>query len=100
MHERSGRSAGAQKIYNQIERLRMQDRWRLEIFPSSGRARQNKNSRTDDGADTKRSQRPGPQRLAEPVLRVLRLRNQFIDRLTTERLLIRSTDDDVGGPSN
>ena len=91
MHQRSGGAAGAQEIHDHVERLRMQEGRRLEIFSRRRRSRKNENSRTDDGADAERRQRPRPQRLTEPVLRVLRLRDQFVDGLATEKLAVRST---------
>ena len=92
MHERSGRAAGAQKIHDHIERLRVQERRRPEIFSGCRRSRKYEDSRTNDGADAERRQRPWPQRFTEPVLRVLRLRNQFVDGLATEYLAVGSTN--------
>ena len=89
MHQRSRRAARAQKIHDQVEHLRVQDRRRLEIFPRRRRSRQHKNSRPDDGADPQRSQRPRPQSLAEPMLRILRLRNQLVDGFAAEKLAAR-----------
>ena len=93
VHERSGGAAGAQEIHDHVERLRMQEGRRLEIFSRRCRSRKHEDSRTDDGADAERGQRPRPQRFTEPVLRVLRLRDQFVDGLATECLAVGSTDD-------
>jgi len=93
MHQRSSRATRPQEVHNQVERLRMQNRRRLEIFSSSGRSRENENSRANNRADAERRQRPWAQRLAEPVLRVLRLRDQFVDGLTAESLRIRRAYD-------
>ena len=92
VHERSGGAAGAQKIHDHVERLRVQEGRRLEIFSSGGGAREDEDSRADDGADAERGQRPRAQRFTEPVLRVLRVRDQLVDRLATEKLAIGSAD--------
>ena len=92
MHQRTSATAGTQEIHNQVERLSMEDGGRLEVFSSRRRARENKDSRTDDRADAERCQRPWPQRLAKPVRRILRLRNQFVDGLATEGLSVGSAD--------
>ena len=86
MHQRSRRAARPQKIYDDVERLRVQNRWRLEIFSRRRRPRQHENSRADNRADAQRCQRPRPQRLAQPVRRIVRFRNQLVDRFAAERL--------------
>jgi len=92
MHERSSGAAGAQEIHDQVQRLCVQDGRRLEIFSGRGRTRKYKNSRTDDGADTERRQRPRPQRLTKPVCGILRIRDQFVDGLATEGLAAGGTN--------
>ena len=96
MHKRSRRAAGAQEVHDQVECLRMQEGRRLEIFSGRGCSRQNEDSRTNNRADPERGQRPRSQRFTEPVLWILRVRNQFVDRLATECLPIGSADD-IGG---
>ena len=93
MHQRPGSVAGAQEIHDQVERLRVQDRRRLEVFSRRRRSREHKNSRANNRADAQRRQRPRPQRLTEPVLWMVRFRDQLIDRLATESLAVRSTND-------
>lgn len=97
MHQRTRSGARSKEIHDQVQSLRMQDRRCLKIFARRRRSRQDKDSRTDDGADPERRQRPGSQRFTEPVLRVLRLQDQFVDGFATERLPIRSTNNAVGG---
>ena len=93
MHERSGGTAGTQKIHNEIERLCVQNGRRLKIFSGGGRSRKHEDSRTNNRADAERCQRPRAECFTEPVFRILGLRNQFVDGLTTKGLGIRSTYD-------
>ena len=94
MHERPGEAAGSKEIHDQVERLRMQDGRRLEIFSGRRRACKNEDSRTDDGTDAERRQRPRPERLTEPGFGVLRVRDQFVDGLAAQRLGVGGTNDD------
>ena len=86
MHQRPGSVPGSQEIHNQVERLRMQDGGSLKIFSRGCRAGEYKNARPDDRSDAQRRQRPRAQRLTKPVLRVFRLRDQFVDGLAAEEL--------------
>ncbi len=97
VHERSGGAAGAQEIHDQVERLRVQDGGRLEIFSRRRRSRKDEDARANDGADAERRQRPGAQRLTEPVRGIVRFRDQFVDGLATERLAVGSTNDAGAG---
>ena len=67
MHEYACRAAVPQIIQQQVEDLGVEDGRRLEILSGGGGPRQNKNSRTDNCADTKRRERPGAKRLLQPV---------------------------------
>src|SRR5271165_762388 len=84
--------ARTQKIQDQVEGLRVQDGGRLKIFSSRRGSRKHENSGTDNGADAERSKRPRPQRFTEPVRRVLRLRDQFVDGLAAECLIVGGAD--------
>ena len=59
------------------------------MFSRGGRSREDKDSRADDCADAEGSQRPRPQRFLKPMPRLVGFRNQFVDRLTAEKLVIR-----------
>jgi hypothetical protein len=54
-----------------IENRRVQDRRRIELLARNRRPDNGKNTGANDGANTERSQRPGPERLLEAVLRRL-----------------------------
>jgi hypothetical protein len=51
VEKRSGKISVLKKIDNQIQHLCVQQRWRLKMFAGSGRSRQDKDARADDGAD-------------------------------------------------
>ena len=86
MHQRSRRASRPQKIYDNVERLRVQNRRCLEILSSRRRPRQDKDSRANNRADAERRQRPRPERLAQTVRRIVRFRYQLVDRFAAERL--------------
>ena len=61
-------------------------RRKLEVFARRRRAREYKDSRTDDRADAKRCQRNRPQRLLQACLGVLRIGDQLVDGFLGEQL--------------
>ena len=63
MHQRACRTTRPQEVANQVQNLRMQNGWSFEVFSRSSSAGENKYPRTDDGADSQRSQRPRTKRL-------------------------------------
>ena len=63
MHQRACRTTRPQEVANQVQNLRMQNRWSFEVFSRSSSAGENKNPRADDGADSQRGERPRPERL-------------------------------------
>jgi len=56
------------------------------MFASCSGAGKDKNSRTDDGADSECSQRPRPERFLELVARFGGLRYELVDGLTGKKL--------------
>ena len=86
MHQRSGGSSRSQKVDDEIEHLGVQDRWSLKMLARRRGSGKNEYSRPDDRSDAKRSQRPRPKRLSEPVFWFLGLSNQFVDGLTAKKL--------------
>jgi len=74
----------------------------IEFLSSDGRADDGENSRSDDGADAQRSQRPRAERLFQPMFGFLRLGDQLIDGLAREDLFRqddapRNTEIDASG---
>jgi len=69
MHEHGAGAAAAQKVDDDVEHLRVQDRRSLKIFSSSGGAREHEDARADDGADAQRRQRPRAERFLQSLAR-------------------------------
>ena len=67
VHERARRAAGAQEVDQQVQHLGVQDGRRFEVLAGGGGAGEDEDSRANDGADAERGQRPGAERLFEPV---------------------------------
>jgi hypothetical protein len=87
MHQRASAASGAQEIDKKIEDLRVKNRRRREVLARGRSARKNKKSRADDCADAERRQRPRPERLAQAVLGLVGLSNQFVDGLSAQELV-------------
>ena len=86
MHQNVCRTTASQEIRNEVENLRVQDGGCLKIFSSSGGARQNEYSGTNDGANPQRRETDPPKRFFEASFRVLRVRDKLVDTLATEEL--------------
>ena len=67
MHQHLRGAASAQEVHDDVENLRVQNRRSLEVFSGRRRAGQYENARADHRADTQRGQRPGAQRLLQPM---------------------------------
>ena len=87
MHQRPGAASGTQEVDQKIEDLRVKDRWRFKVLTRRSGPGKNKNSRTDDCADTERGQRPRAQRLPQTMLGLVSLSNQFVDGLAAQELV-------------
>ena len=72
-----------QQVMNQ---RRVADRGHGELLPRHGRADDGEYPRPDHRSDAQRGQRPRPQRLLQRVLRLLRFRDQLVDRLAGNKL--------------
>ena len=83
MHERASRAARPKEIAQHVQNLRMQDGGRLEVLSRGGGPGEDKDSRTDDGADAERSQRPWPQGFLETMSGLVGVGNQLINRFAT-----------------
>ena len=88
MHQRTRRASSAQEIRDQVQDLRMQDRRGREMFSRRRRARQHKYPRADDRADAQGSERPWTKRLLKTMSRLVGFRNQLVDGLAAEKLVI------------
>ena len=64
----------------------VEDGLRRKGLAGDGRADYGENPRADDGPNPQRRERPWPQRLLQPVLRLLRFRDQLVDGLFGEKL--------------
>ena len=89
MHQRSRRATGTQEVPDQIQNLRVQDGRSLEVLSRSSRAGEHKYPRADDGANSKRSERPRAKRLLETMTGLVGLGDQFVDGLAAEELVFR-----------
>ena len=89
-------AAAAQKVHDDVEHLRVQNRRSLEIFSGRGGAGEHENARADDGADAQRGQRPRAQSLLQALARSFGFGDQLVDRLAAEKLVVGGTDDGSG----
>jgi len=67
------------------------------MLASSRGPSKNENARADDRADAERGKRPRPQRLAETMLGLVRLSNQFVDGLAAQELAAVGSRGALGG---
>ena len=70
----------------------MQDGWGLEIFARGRGAGEDENSRADDRADTQGRQRPGAESFLQALAWSLRIRDQLVDRLAAQELVVGSVN--------
>ena len=84
MHQSAGSGSRAQKINNQIEHLRVQNRWSFKVLASRRCAGENEDSGTDDRADAKSRQRPRPERFFQPVSRFVGFGDQLVNGFATK----------------
>ena len=74
------------EIKDHIEDLRVQNRWHFKVLAGGRRSGKHKNAGADDRANSKRCQRPRPERLLEPMLGTIGVRDQLVDGFTAEQL--------------
>jgi len=86
------RPSAAKEVHDEIENLRVQDGWRLKVFSGGGGAREHKNAGANDGSNAQGGQRPWPKRLLQTASGIFRFGNQLVDRLATEKLARRGSD--------
>jgi hypothetical protein len=75
------------EVGDEVHHLRVQDRGHGEVLARGGRACKDEDARADDGTDAERRQRPGAERLLQPVRRIFRLGDQLVDGLLREELV-------------
>src|SRR5262249_49590852 len=80
VHQHTGKAAMGEQVLEHIQHLRMKQGRRGELA-RGGCAGENEYSRTDNGADSQRGQRPRAQRFLQLVLWVLRIGDEFVDGL-------------------
>jgi len=73
-----------------FEQGRVEDGLELEFLAGNGRANDGEDAGADDRADAERGQTQRPERLLEALLGVLRVGDQFVDALGTEKLCAQS----------
>jgi hypothetical protein len=85
MHQNAGKIAVRKQVLEDIQDLRVQQ-GRRGGLPRRGGAGQDKDSRSDNCADSQRRERPCTQCFLEPALRPFRIGDQFVDGLLGEKL--------------
>ncbi len=86
MHEDLGRAAAPQEVHDDIEHLRVQDRWGLEVLAGRRGTSEDEDAGADDGADAQRGQRPRAEAFPKPVLGSLRFGDQLVDGFAASQL--------------
>ncbi len=80
------------KVHDDVERLRVQNGWGLEILARGRGAGKNENSGADDRPDAQRGQRPGAEGFLQPLPWGLGFRDQLVDRLAAEKLVVAGSN--------
>src|ERR1700757_668844 len=76
-------------MHHVIKQGSVQDGRSIKLLPGNRRSNNCKNSRPNHRANAQRSQRKRSQGLLEFAIRLLRIRNQFVDGLATDKLIAR-----------
>src|SRR5579863_8207803 len=63
----------------------------VELLPSNGGADDGENTRADNRANSKSGERDRPQRFLQFSVRLLRVGDQLVDGLATEKLILRGS---------
>lgn len=87
MHQNARCASAPQKVDDNVENLRVQNRWRLEEFAGSRCAGEDENSRADDGANAESGERPRAQRFFEPVFRMFGFGYELVDGFAGKQLV-------------
>ena len=73
---------------NRVENLSVKNGGSLKKFSGGGGSGEHEDARADNGADAQRRQRPGAERLLQTLARSLGFRDQLVDRLAAEKLVV------------
>jgi hypothetical protein len=87
MHQRTVQIAVLGHVPQDVHDLGVEDGWGFEMFAGSSGSGEDKDARTDDGANPERGQRPGAKRFLEPVTGFSGLGDKPVDRLTGKKLI-------------
>jgi hypothetical protein len=88
VHQRARRAPCSQEVSDQIQHLRVQDGGSLEVLSRRSGASEDEYSGADDGPDAQRSERPWAQRLLKAMPRLVGFRDQFVNGLAAEKLVV------------
>ena len=92
MHENLGGTAATQEVHENVENLGVENGRRLKIFARGCGSGKHENTGADDRANTKSGQRPGAQRFLQALAGGFGFRDQFVDRLAAEKLVVGSAN--------
>jgi hypothetical protein len=74
-------------MHDVVGQRRVENRGGVELLAGDGGPDDRKNAGADDRANAESGERPRPQRLLQPMLRILRFRDQLVDGLAREELV-------------
>ena len=83
----AGTSERGRVMHDVVGERRVQNRRGVEFLSGDCGADNGEDAGADDGADAQRGQRPGAERLLQPMFRLLRLGDQLVNGLAREELV-------------
>ena len=86
MHQDACGISVANQVYEKVEDLRVQDGRRFKVLASRGGSGEDENARADDGADAEGCERPRAERFFQPMLGLVRLRNEPVNGFAGQQL--------------
>jgi hypothetical protein len=87
MHERAVQIAAGDQIPEDVHDLGVKDGGGFEVFAGGGGAGEDEDARTDNGADSEGGERPGAKGFLQPMVGVIGLGDELVDRLTGKELV-------------
>ena len=82
----AGPSQGGRVMHDVVGQRRVEDGRGVELLPGNGGTDHGKDAGADDRADAQGGQRPRPERLLQPMFRLLRFGDQLVNGLAREEL--------------